>query len=246
MNGMMEPGTAQLRPFPGLRPFAYEDHEFYFGRTSQIYSLYRLLDRSRFVAVVGTSGSGKSSLVFAGLHPLLEKETAEAGGSQWVWSEMSPKNAPLEELTKLLLELAVGFTPNRDGDPVFLASQGSRIEYLLRLSSNGLVNALAEIEGLKGKSLVIVVDQFEELFRYASPLDHDPAQRARQREEAVLFVQLLLAASQHPDCSARILLTMRSDFIGDCAIFRGLPEAVSQTQCLVPGMTREQFDEVIR
>jgi tetratricopeptide (TPR) repeat protein len=246
MNDMMEPGTAQLRPFPGLRPFTYEDHEYYFGRTSQIYSLYRLLDRSRFVAVVGTSGSGKSSLVFAGLHPLLDKETAETGGSQWVWGEMSPKNSPLEELTKLLLELAVGFTPDHDDDPVFLASQRSRIEYLLRLSSNGLVNALAAIEGLKGKSLVIVVDQFEELFRYASPLGHDPAQRARQREEAVLFVQLLLAASQHPDCTARILLTMRSDFIGDCAIFRGLPEAVSQTQCLVPGMTREQFDEVIR
>src|SRR5277367_7073395 len=90
------------RPFPGLRPFDQRDHEFYFGRTEQIYALYRLLDLSRFVAVVGSSGSGKSSLVFAGLHWLLDKDTAQSGGRQWVWSEMSPKSSPIDGLIDLV------------------------------------------------------------------------------------------------------------------------------------------------
>ena len=59
------------RPFPGLRPYSEADHEWFFGRTKQILALYRLLDLARLVAVVGGSGSGKSSLVRAGLLPLL-------------------------------------------------------------------------------------------------------------------------------------------------------------------------------
>ena len=67
------------RPFPGLRPFAFPDHPFFFGREDQTYAVYRILDRSRFIAVIGASGGGKSSLVRAGLLPLLEKETKELG-----------------------------------------------------------------------------------------------------------------------------------------------------------------------
>jgi len=53
-------GASAEHPFPGLRPFAYQDHEYFFGRNDQTFALYRLIDRSRFVAVVGSSGSGKS------------------------------------------------------------------------------------------------------------------------------------------------------------------------------------------
>ena len=56
--------TSAEHPFPGLRPFAYQDHAFFFGRDDQTFALYRLIDRSRFIAVVGSSGSGKSSLAF--------------------------------------------------------------------------------------------------------------------------------------------------------------------------------------
>jgi tetratricopeptide (TPR) repeat protein len=235
------------RPFPGLRPFDYREHAFYFGRTDQIYALYRLLDANRFVAVVGSSGSGKSSLVFAGLHPLLDKDTAQRGGRHWVWSQMSPKDAPINGLIDLVHDLARQFQPELQGDPASLESQRGRIAYLISLSSQGLVNALSEIEGLKDKTLVLVVDQFEELFRYAkSSQAQNTIKDSIHREEAVLFVQLLLAASRDSGCNARIVLTMRSDFIGDCANFRGLPEAVSQTQFLVPGLSREQFEEVIR
>src|SRR5262245_42952222 len=96
MTTTMRTGLSVDRPFPGLRPYAFEDSQFYFGREDQIYSLYRLLDRSRFIAVVGSSGSGKSSLVRAGLLPLLDAETKNAGGRSWRWLEMRPGDAPLE------------------------------------------------------------------------------------------------------------------------------------------------------
>src|SRR5215471_19949360 len=98
--------VSAARPFPGLRPFAYQDHDFFFGRQDQIYALYRLIDRFRFIAVVGSSGSGKSSLVRAGLLPLLETETHEAGGRNWIWREMLPGDAPLTRLTRMLADLS--------------------------------------------------------------------------------------------------------------------------------------------
>jgi tetratricopeptide (TPR) repeat protein len=246
---MSAPGASALgsdRPFPGLRPFAHADQDYFFGRTDQIYALYRMIDRGRFVAVIGSSGSGKSSLVFAGLLPLLDKERREAGGRQWVWRDMSPGDDPIDRLIDLLHGLATELQPDSGSDAQFAASQRDRIAYLIRYSSRGLVEALAEIEGLQNKTLVLVIDQFEELFRYATSTQlRDRGKEFKWREEAVLFVQLLLVASRDADCKTRFMLTMRSDFIGDCARFHGLPEAVSGAQFLVPSLRRDQLEEII-
>ena len=99
--------VSAAHPFPVLRPFAYQDREFFFGRQDQIYALYRRIDRFRFITVVGSSGSGKSSLVRAGLLPLLDVETREAGGHNWVCCEMRPGDAPLSRLTRWLLPAGV-------------------------------------------------------------------------------------------------------------------------------------------
>src|ERR1700683_1028793 len=68
------------RPFPGLRPFGFADRGFFFGRERQAFALYRLVENGRFIAVIGGSGSGKSSLVLAGLQALLADESADPGG----------------------------------------------------------------------------------------------------------------------------------------------------------------------
>lgn len=244
MNALVKlPAVSAARPFPGLRPFAYQDHDFFFGRQDQIYALYRLIDRSRFIAVVGSSGSGKSSLVRAGLLPLLDVETRETGGRHWVWREMRPGDAPLSRLTNLLASLS------SDDDPNVASGRRDRITAQLNLSSFGISEALAEADNLTGKSVVLVIDQFEELFRYAAGSSGKTgltAETVRMRDEATQFVQLLLEASRNPSVKAHILLTMRSDFIGDCARFHGLPEAVCEAQFLVPSPTRDQLDEVIR
>lgn len=228
------------RPFPGLRPFAYRDHEFFFGREEQSFALYRLVDRNRFVAVIGSSGSGKSSLVRAGLLPLLDAETVGAGGREWLWREMRPGDDPLRRLTYLISSLA------EDTDPIIASARQDRIAAHLRRSSFGVAEALGEIDDVKQPSIMLVIDQFEELFRYATSKVAGTGDQTRARDEAVQFVQLLLEATRTRTHKVHVLLTMRSDFIGDCARFYGLPEAVSGTQFLVPALTRDQLEEVIR
>ena len=243
MTDVAGAGLTADRPFPGLRPFDFPDHDFFFGRDHEVYSLYRLVDRSRFIAVVGSSGSGKSSLVRAGLLPLLKEENESPGGRRWIWKELRPGNAPIARLAGALASLS------NDDDPVILAARQERIAFELRQSSSGIASTLGKVGGLGETSLVLVVDQFEELFRYSAREPSrisDLREAARYQDDADQFVQLLLEASRVSANNVHVLLTMRSDFIGECARFHGLPEAVSASQFLVPSLTREQLEEVIR
>jgi WD40 repeat protein/energy-coupling factor transporter ATP-binding protein EcfA2 len=238
----MNSGLGPERPFPGLRSYAAADHEWFFGREQQSLALYRLIDRGRFVAVVGSSGSGKSSVVRAGLTPLLEEETAGEGGRRWRWWEMRPGDAPISRLAETLAgNVEEGASDNVRG---IHAARRERIDFLLRSSSFGLRDALGE--GLLPANVtpLIIVDQFEELFRFADLPGNDAA-RAARREEAAAFVQLLLEATRSGESAIRIVLTMRSDYLGDCSRFHGLPEAVTAGEYLVPALTRDQRTQAI-
>ena len=89
-------------PFPGLRSFSREESDLFFGREGQSDELARKLGWSRFVAVVGTSGSGKSSLVRAGLLPSLESGCLVIAGSNWRFVDMRPGSSPIENLAAAL------------------------------------------------------------------------------------------------------------------------------------------------
>ena len=230
------------RPFPGLRPYAAADHAWFFGREEQSLALYRLVDRGRLVAVVGSSGSGKSSVVRAGLMPLLDEETHSEGGRRWRWWEMRPGDAPIARLAEILAG-TIGADADETAGAI-LAARRERLDFLLRKSSFGLLDALREVALGAETTPLILVDQFEELFRFAD-LPGTEAARAGRREEAAAFVQLLLETSRAPEPPVRIVLTMRSDYLGDCARFHGLPEAVTASQFLVPSLTRDQRAEAI-
>jgi len=242
-----DPSTSNLgpeRPFPGLRPYGFADHEYFFGREEQIFALYRLLDRTRFTAVVGTSGSGKSSLVRAGLLPLLEEETNEGRARRWKWFQIRPGNTPIAQLANAL----AGRRPDVTDELAIHKIRRDTIEVLLRRSSFGLREAVRQLEEFADYSILILVDQFEEIFRYAElaeGLEDDPLLRESRRHEAEAFVQLLLEASRDPNRPIHVMLTMRSDYLGDCARFYGLPEAVAASQFLVPSLTRDQREQAI-
>ena len=178
-----------MRPFPGLRPFDFEDRDIFFGREDQIYSLFRLLEHSRFIAVVGSSGSGKSSLVRAGLLPVIQEESQGAGGRTWRFATLHPGDAPLNALASAVAQLA------QEGEEDFEIRR-DRTAFALKRSSFGLTKTLDEIPVLEGKSVLLVVDQFEELFRYAATTGRGRAGAALWRDEATNFVQLLLEATR--------------------------------------------------
>src|SRR5262249_33749992 len=193
-------------------------------------------------------GGGKSSLVRAGLLPLLHEETIATGGRTWKYFELRPGDSPVSSLTD-----ALAGPPPSDNNEIKCAIHAAgreRIAYAFRHSSFGLVEAIADCcTDVENSTMLLLVDQFEELFRFSSldrTANRDVAEEARRREEAARFVQLLLEASRCQTPKIHVLITMRSDFIGDCARFHGLPEAVSATQFLVPSLTRDQREDVIR
>jgi tetratricopeptide (TPR) repeat protein len=219
-------------PFPGLRPFETEEYRLFFGREGQSDALIERLSHSRLLAVVGTSGSGKSSLVRAGLLPALRGGMMAGAGAGWRIAVMRPGHDPVGNLARALAEEGVlaeagGGLPRAEGEAV--------IEATLRRGSLGLVEAARRARLSEHEQLLVVVDQFEELFRFRAARD-----AASTDDDASAFVKLLLEAARQRELSIYVVITMRSDFLGDCAQFQGLPEAINDGQYLIPRMTRDE------
>jgi WD40 repeat protein/energy-coupling factor transporter ATP-binding protein EcfA2 len=221
-------------PFPGLRPFEAEETHLFFGRDAQVHELLRRLRRTRFLAVVGSSGSGKSSLVRAGLLPALRGGLMVPPGSAWRIAVLRPGDDPMRRLADALV--ASGIRPPGTDD----AELGrSVVETTLRRSSLGLVQAAREARLDGAEAVLVLVDQFEEIFRVAQQIHRDGG------GGAAAFVRLLLEATAQPDLPIYVVLTMRSDYLGDCAAFRDLPEAINDGQYLIPRLTRDQLRDAI-
>jgi WD40 repeat protein len=227
-SAMTAPGDRSEAPFVGLRPFDTSDAKWFFGRRREIAGLTRKLRASRFTAVVGPSGSGKSSIVRAGVVPLLKTDG-------WLQVVAKPGSAPLARLADALS----GAAP-----PGPLAeARRLRFEAMLRASAFGLAN-IADTLRTEAPKLLIVIDQFEEIFRYGD--ESAGAVQAAMKEEARAFVELLLTAANREGGNAHVCITMRSDYFGSCSSYVGLAEAVSASQFLVPLPLRSQMEESIR
>src|SRR5580693_1593467 len=156
----MNAAPPKMNPFPGLRPFTQEEDYLFFGREEQTIELLQRLGGNRFVAVVGTSGSGKSSLVRCGLlSELLGGRMLEAGAS-WEIAVTHPGGNPLAHLTDALLE----------ADLYDREAENARENLLATLSRShfGLAEAVkqADLGEGEGTNFLLVVDQFEEIFRF--------------------------------------------------------------------------------
>ena len=227
--------TAPANPFPGLRPFMQEEADLFFGRDRQSDELVRRLASRRFLAVVGTSGSGKSSLVRAGLLPSLEGGFMAGAGAHWRIAILRPQDDPIGFLAQAIVD--TGVLAHLDLAPPAAAGV---VETTLRRSSLGLIEIVRLARLAPHENLLILVDQFEELFRFA-----DLAKQRDAGDEAPAFVKLLLQAAQQTDVPVYVVITMRSDFLGDCDRFRGLPEAISESQYLIPRLSRDELQAVI-
>lgn len=227
------PDAPAIHPFPGLRPFEQSEHDLFFGREGQSEEILAGLRQHRFVAVVGASGSGKSSLVRAGLLPYLHGGFLGGAGSHWRIAIFRPGGDPIRNLATALDKPDVIGQQAPDADAA--AQSAMLLEVSLRRSGLGLIEAVRLARLPPDEQVLIVADQFEELFRFAGATDRPGAD-----EDAAAFVKLLLEASQQRELPIYVVLTMRSDYIGDCARYRDLPEAVTSGLYLIPRMTRDQ------
>jgi tetratricopeptide (TPR) repeat protein len=224
-----------LNPYPGLRAFEAEEDYLFFGREKEIDELLRRLRSTRFLAIVGTSGSGKSSLVRCGLISALYGGYMVNAGSSWRVTKFRPGEDPIGNLAAALSAPDVlGSDDELGGSGKFL------LESTLRRGPRGLIDAIRLARLPADENILILVDQFEELFRFRRN-----RRTQNPQDEASGFVKLLLEAARQEDLPIYIVLTMRSDFIGDCMEFSGLPEAVTAGQYLVPRLSRDELRSAI-
>jgi energy-coupling factor transporter ATP-binding protein EcfA2 len=229
------PATASIiNPFPGLRPFEENESYLFFGREKQTGELLQTLQETHLLAIVGASGSGKSSLVKCGLIPSLQKGFISEAGSDWDVAFFTPGNTPFQNMAKTLS--SVFDTPKDEEDREYLEKV---TEAALRRNDNGLIDFCKEKSS--NNSLLLVIDQFEEIFRYRK----QEIQNEELTQNTAAFVDLLLKTTQLKNTSTYIVLTMRSDYLGDCTLFEGLPEAINEGQYLIPRMTRDERREAI-
>lgn len=213
-------------PYPGLRSFRRDEAHLFFGREDCVDDMIDRLARSRFLAVLGASGSGKSSLVRTGLLSSLDLGFFARAGARWSVAEFSPGGRPLRNLAAALDAVSAS---DARLDPELLAGHLARGPRSVAewCASGGLP---------EGHNLLILADQFEELFRYGD---------FAGREEAEALIGLLLESARSPDVPIHIVLTMRSEYIGACALFPGLAEEINAGFYLTPRMSREECRSAI-
>ncbi|TDH24193.1 WD40 repeat domain-containing protein [Segetibacter sp. 3557_3] len=222
--------AAGSNPFVGLRAFESDESLLFFGRQEQTRDLLQRLHDHHFVAVIGSSGSGKSSIIKAGLIPALKGGYLVNDRDRWMITTMKPGQSPLCNLADAVLDTA--------GNPIGI--DATVLEQ--QVKEEGAQALLDILEPLWGDNanVFLLIDQFEELFRFS--LDQPEVGR---KDEAIDFVNILLELAAHKALPIYTVITMRSDFIGDCAAFYGLPEAINQSQYLVPRLTRIQLKSAI-
>lgn len=236
-NPPVKAASSQVdNPFPGLRSFSTEDSHLFFGREGQIDEILDKLARNRFTAVMGYSGSGKSSLMFCGLVPALYGGFITNTGSLWNVITTRPGGSPIRSLINSVIDfmVATGRIETAETE-VYRAI----INAVLRSSNEGLVEVARFLQRNENENAFFLIDQFEEVFRYRDQEDPEAL------NDAQLYVNLVLTAVEQTAIPAYVAITMRSDFIGECSVFSGLTQQINRSNYLIPQLSREQKKSVI-
>ena len=233
---------AGLSPYRGLLPFREQDAGLFFGRkrfVDELANKVRQRTATNVVAVIGRSGSGKSSIVYAGLFPALRRE--KGLGEQAVW-----KIVHLRPYAEPLHQLAAAFDPPKaepDSMEWLAALEGKaqlfrdRKVTLAQLVRNRLQRDAGSTR------LLLYVDQWEELYTLAAPREiKTDADRARAAD-AKLFIDLVLDAAASSPCT--LVLSVRSDFYPDLQTHDGLRVAVQESQVSLGTMNEAELRDVI-
>lgn len=209
-------------PYMGLRAFGTDDAPFFFGREALTQQLIEAVREQSFLAVVGASGSGKSSVVQAGLMAQLQQGQHIPGSDQWWVRSLRPGAKPVHALVERLIE---------SGTAKEQQYQRLQLEGMLYQGTEGFVYWL---RSQPQSTIVLVIDQFEELFTLAAPED-------RQQ-----FLDLIFGAIDHAGDRFKLVMTLRSDFIAPCLEYPALAQRLPASNILVPpALTTDSYRQVI-
>jgi WD40 repeat protein len=230
----MAPATLQnekFSPFPGLRPFAPEESDYFFGRENESEVIAAKLQRNRFIAVTGASGSGKSSLVLCGLLPIIRNLSAK-GEKNWRILIMRPGSDPFGNLADVFTESIFGADSKKElrSDILKLLTEGSEgVSEVMRKQS-------ARING----KVLLFIDQFEEMFHHGLP---DTV--SEPQPDAARFINLLTNAITHVNPDFYLVIALKSDLLTECAHYRSFTNLINSSNFLVSKMNRDSIREAI-
>lgn len=237
-------------PYTGLRSFTEDESLYFKGREEQIHKVTAQLQERKFIMVTGASGDGKSSLIFAGLIPQARAGFFKSQYSSWQVADFRPERSPLKNMA---MALAKSLKLDHETIEVELGRGFSSLVELYKTSSlytdpeSSTWKEATEEDRAKmdrgSANLIILIDQFEEFFTNPENFPGGvPSQDSR------LLINILLETAKlslKEDLPIYIVCTMRSDYIGQCAAFRGLPEFIGFSQFFVPRLQRKELYEVI-
>ncbi len=237
-------------PYTSLRSFTEEESLYFKGRDLQVDQITSLLEQNKFLMVTGASGEGKSSLIFAGLIPNARAGFFKAKYTNWVVADFRPERNPVNNMAKAIAE-------KFDRNPATVETELRRgFSSMIDLYTNsefyidendGQWHDLADQEKKdkkrKAANLMILVDQFEEFFTNPENFYSEaPSQDSQIVVNLILETARIAIKNNIP---VYVVCTMRSDFIGQCSAFRGLPEYIGFSQFFVPRLKRKDLKQVI-
>ncbi|OPF18267.1 peptidase C14 [Microcystis aeruginosa KW] len=210
-------------PYRGLFHFGPGDAEYFFGRESFIKTLFQATQTRNFIPLLGASGSGKSSVVFAGLVPKLQQE------SHWQFTHFRPGSDPFHALALALVPL---YTTNLNETERL--AQARQLANYLRDGDISLADVVAQIQqNYPSERVLVIADQFEELYTLC------PDETIRRN-----FLDKL-TTSPFERVGMVLVLTMRADFLGNALSYRPFADVLQNTDLKLGPMNREELTEVI-
>ncbi|MER5645884.1 hypothetical protein [Streptosporangium sp. NPDC002524] len=206
-------------PYLGLATYGPEDASRFFGRERLVRQVCdRLLD-SPFLAIFGPSGAGKSSLMRAGVLPAIEAGAVE-GSQDWLVALLTPGHRPVQELA------------NHLGNACDVAADSVHRALSSHPEAVGLLLSRLSADRPAGRHVVIVVDQFEEVFTHC-----------QDEHERACFIAALMCASRH--ARTHVVLGIRADFYTRCADYPELVAALQDRQLLIGPMEEDDLRSVV-
>ncbi len=221
-------------PYPGLRPFSSTESNHFFGREKQSGIIIEKIIQNRFVALIGASGAGKTSLINAGIIPEITKHRPYAGSS-WKIITTRPGNSPVENLSSALAESA-----NKNRGRGEEKIQPDSIAAQLHGGPQGLSDSLQEIQKGKKESILLIIDNFEDLCIQSEKKDKKPY--TGKCEE---FIRLLTEARNNRKIPVHILVSIRSGFLEQCYQIIPLGHLIEESHYKLPQLTSEELKKVI-
>ncbi|MGI9599144.1 MAG: serine/threonine-protein kinase, partial [Acidimicrobiales bacterium] len=235
--------STNLCPYKGMAAFQPEDAGLYFGRDDMIDALVARLQDHPVLVIGGPSGSGKSSLMRAGLIPRLSRGGI-VGSQQWRVALFNPGSDAVGELVHQLHRLRAGSTTGIEGGDRSEVEAGGAAAAgaSAAAGSDGNPEQLSRFDlphGAKrwlddGPSTLLAIDQFEELFTLNS-----------QRSDRELFLETLASMTESEHSRIKIAIALRADFYGVCATYPWLSDRINESQLLVGPMSRQELRDAI-